>query len=103
MGSEMCIRDRGGRSGSRNGASQPTATPAAETPVVVTSSAPDESVPLMVEITPLEAVTNLTITEPEPAPITEPAEPEPVAVAETAAEPDEPRRRRRRSSAVATV
>ena len=93
---------RGGRSGSRNGASQPTATPAAETPVVVTSSAPDESAPLMVEITPLEAVTNLTITEPEPAPISEPAEPEPVAVAETA-EPDEPRRRRRRSSAVATV
>ena len=93
---------RGGRSGSRNGASQPTANPAAETPVVVTSSAPDESAPLMVEITPLEAVTNLTITEPEPAPISEPAEPEPVAVAETA-EPDEPRRRRRRSSAVATV
>jgi ribonuclease E len=95
---------RGGRSGSRNGASQPTATPAAETPVVVTSSASDESAPLMVEITPLEAVTNLTITEPEPAPISisEPAELEPVAVAETA-EPDEPRRRRRRSSAVATV
>ncbi len=94
---------RGGRSGSRNGASQPTANPAAETPVVVTSSAPDESAPLMVEITPLEAVTNLTITEPEPAPISisEPAEPEPVPVAETAV-PDEPRRRRRRSSAVAT-
>ena len=54
----------------------------------------------MVEITPLEAVTNLTITDPEPAPISEPAEP--VAVGETA-EPDEPRRRRRRSSAVATV
>ena len=54
----------------------------------------------MVEITPLEAVTNLTITEPEPAPISEPAEPEPVA--ETA-ESEEPRRRRRRSSAVATV
>ena len=56
----------------------------------------------MVEITPLEAVTNLTITEPESAPIRKSAEPEPVAVAETA-EPDEPRRRRRRSSAVATV
>ena len=56
----------------------------------------------MVEITPLEAVTNLMITEPEPAPIREPAQLEPVAVAETA-EPDEPRRRRRRSSAVATV
>ena len=93
---------RGGRSGARNGASQPTATPATETPIVVASSAPDEAAPLMVEITPLEAVTNLTITEPEPAPISEPAEPEPVAVAETA-EPDEPRRRRRRSSAVATV
>jgi ribonuclease E len=93
---------RGGRSGSRNGAIQPTEAPAAETPVVVTSSAPDESAPLMVEITPLEAVTNLTIPEPEPAPISEPAEPKPVAVAETA-ESEEPRRRRRRSSAVATV
>jgi ribonuclease E len=93
---------RGGRSGARIGASQPTATPAPETPVVVTSSAPDDSAPLMVEITPLEAVTNLTITEPEPVPISEPVEPEPVAVAETA-EPEEPRRRRRRSSAVATV
>ena len=56
----------------------------------------------MVEITPLEAVTNLTISEPEPVPISQPAEPEPVAVAETA-EPEEPRRRRRRSSAVATL
>ena len=56
----------------------------------------------MVEITPLEAVTNLTITEPEPAISSDPAEPEPVAVAETA-EPAEPRRRRRRSSAVDTV
>ena len=93
---------RGGRSGSRNGTSQPTATQAAETPDVVTLSASDESAPLMVEITPLEAVTNLTITEQEPTAISEPAEPEPVAVAETA-EPDEPRRRRRRSSAVATV
>ena len=93
---------RGGRSGSRNGAIQPTEAPAAETPVVVTSSAPDEAAPLMVEITPLEAVTNLTIPEPEPAPISEPAEPKPVAVAETA-ESEEPRRRRRRSSAVATV
>ncbi len=93
---------RGGRSGTRNGSSQPAAPPAAETPVVVTSSAPDESAPLMVEITPLEAVTNLTISEPEPTIITEPAEQEPEAVAETA-EPEEPRRRRRRSSAVATV
>jgi len=93
---------RGGRSGARNGSSQPTAPSAAETSVVVTSSAPDESAPLMVEITPLEAVTNLTITEPEPAISSDPAEPEPVAVAVTA-EPDEPRRRRRRSSAVATV
>ena len=80
----------------------PLRPPATETPVVVTSSAPDEAAPLMVEITPLEAVTNLTITEPEPAPISEPVEPEPVAVVETA-EPEEPRRRRRRSSAVATV
>ena len=56
----------------------------------------------MVEITPLEAVTNLTITEPEPAPISDPAEHEHVTKAETA-EPEEPRRRRRRSSAVATV
>ena len=56
----------------------------------------------MVEITPLEAVTNLTISEPEPTIISEPAEPKPEAVAETA-EPEEPRRRRRRSSAVATV
>ena len=56
----------------------------------------------MVEITPLEAVTNLMITEPELDPVSEPAEPEPVAVVETA-EPEEPRRRRRRSSAVATV
>jgi ribonuclease E len=93
---------RGGRSGARNGVIQPTEAPAAETPVVVTSSALDESAPLMVEITPLEAVTNLTIPEPEPAPISEPAEPKPVAVAETA-ESEEPRRRRRRSSAVATV
>ena len=56
----------------------------------------------MVEITPLEAVTNLTISEPEPTVVTEPAEPEPAMVTEPV-EPEEPRRRRRRSSAVATV
>ena len=78
-------------------------TPTAEMPVVVMSSAPDEeTAPLMVEITPLEAVTNLTISEPEPTILTEPVESEPAPVAETS-EPEEPRRRRRRSSAVATV
>ena len=78
-------------------------THTAEMPVVVTSSAPDEETPpLMVEITPLEAVTNLTISEPEPTILTEPVESEPAPVAETS-EPEEPRRRRRRSSAVATV
>ena len=94
---------RGGRSGARNGSSQPVVTPTAEMPVVLTSSAPDEeTAPLMVEITPLEAVTNLTISEPEPTILTEPVESEPAPVAETS-EPEEPRRRRRRSSAVATV
>ena len=77
-------------------------TPSTETPVVVTSSVPDETAPLMVEITPLEAVTNLTISEPEPTMVTEPVESEPAPVADTA-ESEEPRRRRRRSSAVATV
>ncbi len=78
-------------------------TPTAEMPVVLTSSAPDEeTAPLMVEITPLEAVNNLTISEPEPTILTEPVESEPAPVAETS-EPEEPRRRRRRSSAVATV
>ena len=93
---------RGGRSGSRNGASQPTATPAAETPVVVRPSATDESAPLMVEITPLgggdQPDDHRTRTVPPSANRLSPS----VAVAETA-EPDEPRRRRRRSSAVATV
>ena len=93
---------RGGRSGARNGVSQPAVTPSTETPVVVTSSVPDETAPLMVEITPLEAVTNLTISEPEPTIVAEPVESEPAPVADTA-ESEEPRRRRRRSSAVATV
>ena len=56
----------------------------------------------MVEITPLEAVTNLTTSEPEPTIVTEPVESDPAPVPETA-ESEEPRRRRRRSSAVATV
>ncbi|WP_370629767.1 hypothetical protein [Synechococcus sp. PH41509] len=68
----------------------------------MTSSVPDETAPLMVEITPLEAVTNLTISEPEPTIVTEPVESEPAPVADKA-ESEEPRRRRRRSSAVATV
>ena len=85
---------RGGRNGSRNASSSVAAPIPVESPAPV-APVDEEPAPLMVEITPLEAV--LPVVEPiESVPDPEPS----TAMADAPGEePEEPRRRRRRSSA----
>ena len=85
---------RGGRNGSRNASSSVAAPIPVESPAAV-APVDEEPAPLMVEITPLEAV--LPVVEPiESVPDPEPS----TAMADAPGEePEEPRRRRRRSSA----
>jgi len=99
---------RGGRGASRgNGGT--SSSPSLETPAVAEAERPAvvEDQPLMVEITPLEAVQTVVLDEvaptptPAPTPVTDVVVEAPKAVDEDP-DPEEPRRRRRRSSAASS-
>ena len=87
-------RGAGGRSVVRSGATQPEPIAVPLTPEIsLPQQSEDDAQPLMVEITPLESVSPVTVVlDQEPVP-------EVVESAQAAEDVEEPRRRRRRSSA----
>ena len=99
---------RGGRAASRGNGGTSSST-SLETPAVSEAERPAvvEDQPLMVEITPLEAVQTVVLDEvaptptPAPTPVTDVVVDAPKAVDEDP-DPEEPRRRRRRSSAASS-
>ena len=88
-------RGAGGRSVVRSGATQPEPIAVPLTPEISLPQKSEEDVqPLMVEITPLESVSPVTVV-PDQEPVSEVVE----STSETTEDLEEPRRRRRRSSA----